>query len=47
MIELEILLIVILSFVGVGIFMEAFILNELARDLKEMRYILEDTLNGN
>lgn len=42
MIELEILLIVILAFVGVGIFMEAFILNEFARDLKEIRYMLEE-----
>ena len=42
MIELEILLIVILALVGVGIFMEAFILNELNRDLKEIRYKLEE-----
>jgi hypothetical protein len=41
MIELEIMLLVVLAFVGVGVFMEAYILNEMIQDIKEIKYMLE------
>jgi len=42
MTEFEILLLVLLCFVGVGVAMRAFILNEVVQDLREIKYMLEE-----
>ena len=42
MIEMELILLVVLAFIGMGVVMGGYLLNEVIQDLKEIKAMLEE-----